>query len=563
MKLTIGKKIFGAFLVIISGMVLLSGYTYYKIGQINEEYQSTTTINIEKLILAEELSNNIVEEAATVRKFNLTGDPAAREEFAAIQKESNGRIDRMEHIFVTESAKKSIAEIKAAKAEYEQLATQAMQAGLANDQQALKTIIQQGAVPYAKVTKQTDELVDMIKEYVKAEQAKIGDKATTNQRVLFIINGLIIVLAVAISIKLNSSISTAVGQLVRAVTEIAGGKITRDSIRVQSNDEIADLAAAINTMKTNMRTMIQQVMDSAELLAASSAQLKDNSGQMAQAGSQVADSINAIASGAEQQLASVDATAAVITQMSAGIQQAAANAAEINERSGEAAETAIVGSESVKGAILHMNKIEENVAHSAEVVTQLGMRSKEIGQIIDTISQIASQTNLLALNAAIEAARAGEQGRGFAVVAEEVRKLAEQSQDAAKQIAELIGMIQTDTDRAVAVMNEGPELVSQGADVVQMAGLAFQDINDLVQTIHEQMQQVSDTLQQISTGSQQIVLSVERIDQHSKLAVGKTQAASAATEEQSASSQEIAAASEELSSTAEELKRIVDRFQLS
>ncbi len=563
MKLTIGKKIFGAFLVIISGMVLLSGYTYYKIGQINKEYQSTTTINIEKLILAEELSTNIVEEAATVRKFNLTGDPAAREEFAAIQKESNGRIDRMEHIFVTESAKKSIAEIKAAKAEYEQLATQAMQAGLANDQQALKTIIQQGAVPYAKVTKQTDELVDMIKEYVKTEQAKIGDKATTNQRVLFIINGLIIVLAVAISIKLNSSISTAVGQLVRAVTEIAGGKITRDSIRVQSNDEIADLAAAINTMKTNMRTMIQQVMDSAELLAASSAQLKDNSGQMAQAGSQVADSINAIASGAEQQLASVDATAAVITQMSAGIQQAAANAAEINERSGEAAETAIVGSESVKGAILHMNKIEENVAHSAEVVAQLGMRSKEIGQIIDTISQIASQTNLLALNAAIEAARAGEQGRGFAVVAEEVRKLAEQSQDAAKQIAGLIGMIQTDTDRAVAVMNEGPELVSQGADVVHMAGLAFQDINDLVQTIHEQMQQVSDTLQQISTGSQQIVLSVERIDQHSKLAVGKTQAASAATEEQSASSQEIAAASEELSGTAEELRRIVDRFQLS
>lgn len=563
MKLTIGKKIFGAFLVVISGMVLLSGYTYYKIGQINEEYQSTTTINIEKLTLAEELSANVVEEAAAVRKFNLTRDPAAREEFTAIQKESSGRIDRMEHIFVTENAKKSIAEIKAAKAEYEQFATQAMQAGLANDQQALQNIIQQGAAPYAKVTKKTDELVAMIKEYVKTEQEKISDKATTNQRVLFIINALIIVLAVAISIKLNRSISMAVGQLVRAVTEIAGGKITRDSICVQSNDEIADLAAAINTMKNNMRTMIQQVMDSAELLSASSAQLKDNSGQMAQAGSQVADSINAIASGAEQQLASVDATAAVITQMSAGIQQAAANATEINERSGEAEETASIGSESVEGAILHMNKIEENVAQSAEVVAQLGMRSKEIGQIIDTISQIASQTNLLALNAAIEAARAGEQGRGFAVVAEEVRKLAEQSQDAAKQIAGLIGMIQTDTDRAVAVMNEGPELVSQGAAVVHAAGLAFQDITDLIQTIHGQMQQMSDTLQQISTGSQQIVLSVERIDEHSKLAVGKTQAASAATEEQSASSQEIAAASEELSGMAEELKRIIDRFQLS
>jgi len=113
------------------------------------------------------------------------------------------------------------------------------------------------------------------------------------------------------------------------------------------------------------------------------------------------------------------------------------------------------GGQTIELAIAQMGKIETTVNSSAQVVSKLGERSKEIGQIVATISGIAGQTNLLALNAAIEAARAGEQARGFTVVAEEVRKLAEQSQEATKKIAVLIGEIQGDTDNAVVAMNNG------------------------------------------------------------------------------------------------------------
>ena len=210
-----------------------------------------------------------------------------------------------------------------------------------------------------------------------------------------------------------------------------------------------------------------------------------------------------------------------------------------------------------------MQQIEENVVQSAAVVAQLGERSQEIGQIVDTISGIASQTNLLALNAAIEAARAGEQGRGFAVVAEEVRKLAEQSQGAAKEIAMLIGEIQGDTEKAVTVMNEGPQLVQEGSTAVQSAGEAFHKIGALVESVNMQMQEASAAMQQMAGGSEQMVAAMKDIDHLSKHAVSQTQTVSASTEEQAASTEEIAASSQALASMAEELRQEVGKFQLA
>ena len=199
--------------------------------------------------------------------------------------------------------------------------------------------------------------------------------------------------------------------------------------------------------------------------------------------------------------------------MSASIQQVAANTNLAAGRSAQSAEMAKEGENSVEKAVSQMSKIEQTVNNSASVVAKLGERSKEIGQIVDTISGIAGQTNLLALNAAIEAARAGEQGRGFAVVAEEVRKLAEQSQEAAKQIAILIGEIQGDTDKAVVAMNEGTREVKVGAEVVDDAGKAFGQIADLVTQVSEQVKEISAEIQQMASGGQQIVSSVKTIDE--------------------------------------------------
>ncbi len=258
----------------------------------------------------------------------------------------------------------------------------------------------------------------------------------------------------------------------------------------------------------------------------------------------------------------VEETSAVVEQMSASIQQVAATANEVAAHSFKAAEQAQTGDKAVTKAVSQMEHIEQTVNHSAQVVVKLGERSKEIGQIVDTISGIAGQTNLLALNAAIEAARAGEQGRGFAVVAEEVRKLAEQSQEAAKQIAGLIGEIQGDTDKAVVAMKEGTQEVAIGTQVVSAAGQAFQEIVGLVTQVSEQIREISAAIQQMAGGSQHIVASVKSIDELSKTAAGEAQNVSAATEEQSASMEEIASSSQSLAKMAQELQTAVAKFRV-
>lgn len=361
---------------------------------------------------------------------------------------------------------------------------------------------------------------------------------------------------------INRMITNPLQAMVAFCGELAAGDFREKTRKVSRKDEIGQVADALASMRSSLRTVLKQVNESAEQVAASSEELTASADQSAQAVTQVAGSISDVASGAEKQLKAVDVTFSVAEQMSASIQQVAASANQVAGNTSQAVESAKEGNKSVEQAVSQMAKIEQTVNNSADVVAKLGERSKEIGQIVDTISGIAGQTNLLALNAAIEAARAGEQGRGFAVVAEEVRKLAEQSQEAAKQIADLIGEIQGDTDTAVVAMSEGTREVKVGSEVVTTAGQAFKEIAKMVTLAAGEVKEISAAMQQMASGSQQIVTSMKEIDGHSKTAVGQSQTVSAATEEQSASMEQIASSSQSLAKLAQALQTEVNRFQI-
>ena len=208
-----------------------------------------------------------------------------------------------------------------------------------------------------------------------------------------------------------------------------------------------------------------------------------------------------------------------------------------------------------------IKSVESIVTASAEMVDKLGVRSQEIGQIVETISGIAGQTNLLALNAAIEAARAGEHGRGFAVVAEEVRKLAEQSQTAAQQIAELIHGIQQDTTTAVGSMNEGREAVASGAQSVEGLREVFGKISSLVKNVSEQMDVMMEGIQAVTESAGVVTQSINNIEKQGSKVAEEMQAVSATTEEQSASAEEIASASDALAKLAQDQQLSLQRFK--
>ncbi len=368
--------------------------------------------------------------------------------------------------------------------------------------------------------------------------------------------------AIGITFWISGFFTRPIVRINQIAKNIAAGMLSELEKNTSDKSEIGQLDESIFIMNQNLRQLVQQVQSQSEQLAASSEQLTASAQQSAQAANQVADSITAVAKGADDQLTAVNDTSTVVEQLSASIQQVAANANEVAGNSAQVAEKANEGNESIDRAVSQMVSIEQTVTTSADVVTKLGERSKEIGQIVDTISGIAGQTNLLALNAAIEAARAGEQGRGFAVVAEEVRKLAEQSQEAAKQIASLISEIQVETDRAVVAMSDGTRETRLGAEVVNASGQAFREITSLVTTVSGQVKAISADIEQMAIDSQQIVNSVKKIDDVSKITAAESQTVSAATEEQSASLEEIASSSQSLASLAGDLQTAVAKFKV-
>jgi len=350
-------------------------------------------------------------------------------------------------------------------------------------------------------------------------------------------------------------------QLQQLASQVAQGDLTQKSA-VHSSDEIGLLAKAFDAMVANLKKLISQVQENAGRVAAASEELTATAEQSAMAANQISASITAVADGADQQSQVVKAASDIVEHMSESFRQVAANTNMVSEQSARAASAAIEGGKSVESAVRQMLDLEQAVGASAQVVARLGERSKEIGQIVDTMSGIAGQTNLLALNAAIEAARAGEQGRGFAVVAEEVRKLAEQSQEAARQIGDMIGEIQGETDKAVAAMGQGTQGVKMGTEVVNQAGKAFAEIVGLVTQLADRVGEISLAIGQLAGGSQQIVSSVQEIDRLTKSATGEAQTVSASTEEQSAAMEEIASSSQSLAKMAQDLQAAVSKFRI-
>ncbi|SEP44371.1 methyl-accepting chemotaxis protein [Propionispora vibrioides] len=412
------------------------------------------------------------------------------------------------------------------------------------------------------LNKLLDELVEHNSKIAAEEKTANNALAVYNDRLGLAATLVTVLLALGMGWLISRLIAVPLNQMVSQVKQLAAGNLADRQATAVYEDEVGQLSKEVNVMAGHLRNLVVNITQTAEQLAAASEELTAGTDQAAQATEDVTVTIAEVAQGAQEQSNAIEEATNIVMQMSTAIEQIAGNANTVSGAASKTAEAATAGSQSADLVSAQMESIEETVGASAQAVEKLGERSKEIGQIVDTISGIASQTNLLALNAAIEAARAGEQGRGFAVVAEEVRKLAEQSQEAASQIAGMIGEVQAETSRAVTAMNEGSQQVKTGAEVVVNAGKGFKEIVSLIDDVSSQVMEISSAIQQLSAGSQQIVTAMRNIDDIGKKSANRTQTVSSAIEEHSASIEEISSSSQELSIMAEKLQGAVHKFKV-
>ncbi|MZK52829.1 methyl-accepting chemotaxis protein [Clostridium beijerinckii] len=568
-NLKVGKKL--TLLIICSLVGLFAvGITGYYFLQTSSK--SMEVMYSERLLSSEWLSESRVNAraiSADIFRIMVTTD---KNENSELTKDVNTRAEEFNNYMALYKKMKlddfeadKISKIDSNLAKYREGRKVALDLAGENKNQEAYEYYQKNVESYADAF--LDDLVELGEHNRQiAEKINSQDKANLKIATVIFLSIMIIasILIILLGILITKRITKRLNDFVIYIGSLSQGdfsvKIKEESLNDKS--EFGVVSNAIDKMTKNIIELIKQLGNTSEQLVLSSEELTASAEQSADASNLVASAVTTMANGADEQFSFANSTNKVVENISNKINVASENTKSVSSLTDKAKRSANAGEDAVEKAMNQMEIIEKKTSETSLIISELEEKSVKIGQILDTIQGISEQTNLLALNAAIESARAGEAGKGFSVVAEEIRKLAEQSQEATKEIAGIINDVQNKTNSAVAVMNENSKEVKTGADVVDVAGTSFKEILQMIIEISRQIHEISDSITEITVGTKESVDSVNNIKNISSNIADETQTISAAAEEQLASVEEIASSSKLLSQMSEELRSIIAKFKI-
>jgi methyl-accepting chemotaxis protein len=386
---------------------------------------------------------------------------------------------------------------------------------------------------FQKASESVDALIQLQVDSAQKEYEQV-QKLTKILRISAIASIAIgLFLSIALGLIITRSVNNGVRELAKTAAKLANGELTA-RVNWDSTDELGDVGRALNKMATEFSSLISQVRQSAD--------------QVTDAAATQANSAEKVSGISINQTKQANIAATSIENLNEAVKIIAQKTIDVLSSANDASKMADEGKNVVNRAVIGIQQVAVTVKESTQLMTSLGQRSDQIGQIINVIKDIAEQTNLLALNAAIEAARAGEQGRGFAVVADEVRKLAERTSTATAEISDMINAIQTETSNAVTTMEKGSSEVSDGVALANQAGQSLLNINNSVKRVVDMIEQIAESTRSQSEATDEITKRVEDIAEMAK--------------ENTGSIDESTIATRDLQKLSKDLQQVVSRFKL-
>ena len=523
---------FGAMLTV---LVLMGAFIIYT-GQIMKvaSDQSATAAKNKQFATAIEL--DVVRQMRAALDYTFTGSDEAYARYAAIKSDLAQRLDQMEKAISTGQA---VSLMQAVRQQAQEMTTMTDHEVSLRKQSRTYEASDLAFSPRAEavsaaISDTTKHLEQMEEERGQAADASEASTqlSARNTTVAFVVFGLLAGFVTATLIA--RSVSSGFAGMLEMVQQIADNNLSMEDLEIRTDDQIGEACVALNRMKNRLRQMIVEISETASRLVTAAEELSATATLQAES--------------ADRHLKEAAAVATAMEGMNASVLQVSASSSRAAEDSSRAAETARQGGSIVDRTLDKMHAISQSVSSTAARLEELGKRSDEIGRIIKVIDEIADQTNLLALNAAIESARAGDQGRGFAVVANEVRKLAERTSAATKEIAQMVANIQTGSQCAVEAMQSGTREVEEGLTTTAQAGDALRQIIQTSKHVGEMVTQIARAASSQSCTSQEIN---RNLDQIARL-----------VQESTSGAQGSAEACHELSALAVNLTTIVGSFQL-
>jgi len=521
-QLTLSKKLYGITGSILAILVVVSTITYISQESVQSEFREILSINDGQRLAVTDAIEQLGKATQAFRNHLIRGDRETVTAFHEITREIGNCIDRYEMTSESE-AERELAK----KARHELVTYDGIMDKLVELRNRISDVRRVDELAGQGHTRQIREALNAMDK--AADEASVMKNQRTNafasrmRWLQFFLVLAAIVTGIALSAFIIRGILKAVVAVKTATQKAASGDLSHD-IPADSHDEIGDMATSFNAMIKNLRRIIGEINTTTSTLASSSEELSATSDDLSR--------------GIQNLSSQTDQVATSMTEVSQTIMDMAKNASSAADQSRNASETATKGKQIVDTTATDMVRIAKIVQEAASTIEELGRSSAKIGEIVAVINGIADQTNLLALNAAIEAARAGEQGRGFAVVADEVRKLAERTGQATKDIAQRIGSIQAAAAESVDAMKKGSDEVDKGVglakeaskaldsivkastmsvDMVQRIAVATEQQSAATEEVTQNMESISSIARQSSTSTEQIKVSAADL---AKLAAG-------------------------------------------
>ncbi|MED0657876.1 methyl-accepting chemotaxis protein [Anoxybacillus ayderensis] len=557
--MTISRKIFLSFFVMSALFVSIQLFTIFQITQKHDKQSQMIDRRMQILTYTNDLTIAFYEQRKEVLTYLLLRTKNHLDNYKNARSHFHDAYNNAEHIAITKETKEIFQHMQKLELQYFDLVQQFIHAETEEEETAVFKELAKKGNEFISIA---DKMIMRQKQLLAEDRERIEQEMKQIQMISSLLLFVLSIVIISITWLISSRIAKPIHLVSDELQRVAKQDLSSPPLPVKTKDETKYMIESINHMKAKLRETIETMKDISIHMASQAEQFSTSAEESTQAAEKATEMAEQTYAQAEQQLRMLKEADHSLHEFAIGMNQIAESTEDLLTSAERAHDFVNQGKHSIQAVTAQAADMRDAMFTTKTLVESLQQRSEKIGKITNVITAIAEQTNLLALNAAIEAARAGEHGKGFTVVAHEVRKLSEQSKEAAKEIETMLDQIKVETKRVAQAMEENTKKLVDGTTYYDTAERSFQVINQSVEQVFSKVQTTSAAIEQMTAISNEITETMKQLKQIADEVMKRSKESAVTMEEQLAMNEQISSAAQTLAQLGDQLRTTVESFRI-